>query len=65
MRSRAGYARALIFGMGLQGTHMGNICRVWLNLNPDMAKWDTLMMINTKHLRQRAKGESFELKKVS
>ena len=42
MRSRAHYARALIFGMGLQGTHMGNICRVWPNLNPDMAKWDTL-----------------------
>ena len=43
MRSRAGYARALIFGMGLQGTHMGNICRVWPNLNPNMAKWDTLL----------------------
>ena len=44
MRSRAGYARVLIFGMGLQGTHMGNICRVWPNLNPSMAKWDTLLV---------------------
>ena len=43
MRSRVRYCRAFIFGMGLQGTHMGNICRVWLNLNPDMAKWDTLL----------------------
>ena len=48
MRSRVRYARALIFGRGPQGTHMGNICRVWPNLNPDMAKWDTLININKR-----------------